>query len=107
MALTSRKVILCSRDERTAALFRGSWSAVFQGLGFVPVYNLRWCGAVRYLLGAIFARLRCQSVVAFGVAEMLFLAPSRPHIGVVTGMGRLADKGNAYRKTVFYFLKLR
>lgn len=106
MALRSRKVVLCSRDERTAMLFRGSWKKAYTGLGFEPLILSRWDGAVRYLLGAILARLKRHRIVAFGVAEMLFLIPSFPHVGVITGMGRLADRHNKYRKSVLFLLKM-
>ena len=105
MALKSRKVILCSRDERTAALFRESWRMAFEMIGIVPVSSFRWGGALRYLLDAIVARTQGHTLVAFGIAEMLFLAPSRPSFGVVTGMGRLADKITEIERC-FFLLKL-
>ena len=106
MALKSRKVILCSRDERTAALFRESWRMAFEMIGIVPVSSFRWGGALRYLLDAIVARTQGHTLVAFGIAEMLFLAPSRPSFGVVTGMGRLADKNNRKSQRCLFLLKL-
>ena len=100
--------ILVSRDSRTANSFRLAWRAASENVSDYPplMLNRRDSNIIYFLGYLIFQKFRGNVVFAFGISEMLLLGFLRPHIGIVTGFGRLLLQNSKYRKAAFSLLKV-